>query len=180
MRSVDVLIALQTLREVREAALKREVEITEELAMKSEELCAAEKSRELLRLEVRDLKLALMSSDKELELAKSGASRDAVSSSAALAQTQAEVSDHHMSVYTYVCVHACICVCVCTHVWIRACVWLGMESPLWLFQSFCFLKTVFVCYACPCVAVRSHAWKESCQIIVKSTKWCLKTYNSSR
>ena len=115
IRSVDVYLSLQTLREVREAALKREVEITEELAMKSEELCAAEKSRELLRLEVRDLKLALMSSDKELELAKSGASRDAVSSSAALAQTQAEVSDYHMSVYTCVC--SCLHMCMCVHMW---------------------------------------------------------------
>ena len=63
----------------------------EELDQANEDLGSANENRQLLRDELRDIKLLLVSSDKELQAARSAASNSAVSSTAELAQAQAEV-----------------------------------------------------------------------------------------
>lgn len=67
------------------------MELVEELSQANEELSIANQNRQLLRDEVRDIKLLLVSTDKDLQAARNAASSSAVSSTAELAQAQAEV-----------------------------------------------------------------------------------------
>ena len=63
----------------------------EELSQVNEELTTANQNRQLLRDEVRDIKLLLVSADKELQATRTAASSTAVSSTAEIAHSQAEV-----------------------------------------------------------------------------------------
>ncbi|XP_065186569.1 kinesin-like protein KIF15 [Sycon ciliatum] len=80
------------LHEGRDKSRQRELEMMEELDQANEDLGSANENRQLLRDELRDIKLLLVSSDKELQAARSAASNSAVSSTAELAQAQAEIT----------------------------------------------------------------------------------------